>query len=232
MYKTVLLLILLVLLATCSTTVVAQEEAEPEVILTGASIDINVSDSNTVTAEYEFQVESIGSDDAELTEIEGTMWHPPDRTVSNLNTAVDGENADATISEESAHNIVSVPLEEVSTGDTVTVTLEYQVDGPTGDLYTPLWVPEYSTSGETAVVNTTITLPEGQYAQGDSFPEPERIDENVVGYDTLHVPSFITLSYSDSQPGLVTLNAIYSIIGVTAIIGLIVGGLYIDRTTA
>lgn len=231
-HKAVLILALMVLLTMTSTITVAQEESGPEVVLTGAEINIDISDTNTVTAEYQFQVGSIGAGDAELTEIEGTMWHPPDRTVSDLNAAVNGEEVEATISEESAHDVVSVPLEEVNDGDTVTVTLEYQIDGPTGDLYAPLWVPEYSTAGEVAVIHTTITLPEGQHAQGDSFPEPERIDGNLVEYDTLHVPGYITLTYDDSPPGFVGLNTLYSVLGVAIIIGLVVGGLYIDRKTA
>lgn len=209
---------------------IAQDDG-PQVTLASADIDVDAGDTNTVTAEYEFTVESAGSGESALTAIEGTLWKISDRSLGSIEATVDGESVEPDVSEQSQHITVSVPVENVEGGDTVTVRLEYEVSGPAGELQVPLWVPEYSTAGETAVVQTTVTFPDGTFPQGDSFPDPSSVQGNVATYDTLHVPGFIKVSYDDTRSGFVTLNSLYSAAGVLLILGLVAGGLYIDRRT-
>lgn len=208
------------------------QEASPSVDLVGTSIDVEAGETSTVTAEYEFEVDSAGSGESALTAIRGTMWELPDREVGDISATVDGESVDATVSEEPRHYVVTVPVEGVSDGDTVTVTLEYEVDGPAGTLRVPLWVPEYSTPGEASVVDMTVSLPEDTTVSGDAFPSPTAVDGNVAEYELLHVPGFVGMNYGESGAGLVTTDTLYSIVGVVVIVGFIVGGLAIDRKTA
>lgn len=203
----------------------------PAVTLAGADIEIDAGETSTVTAEYEFAVESAGSGDSVLTSIGGTLWKISGRTLGSIEASVDGESVEPSMTEQSSHYTLSVPVENVQDGDTVTVQLVYEVSGPSGELQAPLWVPEYSTAGETAVVHTMVTFPDGTHPQGDSFPDPGAVTENRANYDTLHVPGFIKVSYDDTPAGLVTMNAMYSVAGVLLILALVVGGLYIDRRT-
>lgn len=228
--KLVVILMLVVSMVALTTPVVAQEQA-PEVLLLSADIEIAAGGVSTVTAEYEFEVESTGSGDVELTAIEGTMWKIADRSLGDVVASVDGESVDETIEEASEHYVVSIPVEEVEDGDTVTVQLVYEVSGPEGELQAPLWAPEYPTTGETAVVHTAVTFPDGTFPQGDSFPDPNSVEENLATYDTLHVPGFIKVSYDDSPSGLLTMNALYSTLGVLIVLVLVIGGLLIDRKT-
>lgn len=213
------------------TTALAQD-GSPAVGLTDTNIEIDAGETSTVTAEYQFTVESAGSGENALSSISGTMWKIPDREVGEITATVDGESVDPTVSEQSGHFDVSVPVEDVSDGDTVTVTLEYQVAGPTGELQTPIWVPEYSTPGQANVIDMAVTLPEGTTLSGDSFPSAETVDGNSVEYQLLHVPGFIKMSYGQTAAGGFTTDTLYSILGVVLIIGFIVGGLAIDRKTA
>ncbi|MFW5934287.1 MAG: hypothetical protein ACOCQL_00380 [Halolamina sp.] len=211
---------------------VAAQDASPSVDLAGTSIEIDGGETSTVTAEYEFEVASAGSGESELTSISGTMWQLPDREVGDISATVDGESVDASVSGEDRHWGVSVPVEDVSDGDTVTVTLEYEVAGPAGDLRVPLWVPEYSTPGQANVVDATLTLPEGTTVAGGAFPGPATVDGNTATYELLHVPGFIAAEYGESGPGLLTEDFLYSLLGVVVIVGFVVGGLAIDRKTA
>lgn len=213
------------------TTALAQD-GSPAVDLTDTEIEIDAGETSTVTAEYQFSVESAGSGDSALTSISGTMWKIPDREIGDVTATVNGESVDPTVSEQSGHLDVSVPVEDVSDGDMVTVTLEYQVTGPAGELQTPLWVPEYSTPGQANVVDMTVTLPEGTTLSGDSFPSAETVDGNAVEYQLLHVPGFVKLSYGQTAASGLTTDTLYSLLGVVLIVGFIVGGLAIDRKTA
>lgn len=217
-------------LITFAPSAMAQED-EHQVTLSSANIEIDAGETNTVTAEYEFAVESVGSGESSLTAIEGTMWKISGRSVGTIETTVNGDSVEPNVTDQSQHTSVSVSVDDIEDGDTVTVQLEYEVSGPTGDLQVPLWVPEYSTAGETSVVHTTATFPDGTYPQGDSFPDPSNVTGNTATYDTLHTPGFIKVSYDDTPSGLITLNSVYSTAGVLLILGLVVGGLYIDRRT-
>lgn len=214
-----------------STTTLAQD-GSPSIGLTNTAIEIDAGETSTVTAEYQFTVESAGSGDSALSSISGTMWKIPDREISEVTATVDGESVEPTVSEQSGHLDIAVPVEDVSDGDTVTVTLEYQVSGPAGELKTPLWVPEYSTPGQANVIDMTVTLPEGTTLSGDSFPSAETVDGNTVKYELLHVPGFVKMSYGQTAAGGLTTDTLYSLLGVVLIVGFIVGGLAIDRKTA
>lgn len=213
------------------TTALAQDES-PSVTLAGSTIEIDAGDTSTVTAEYQFDVESAGTGDETISSIEGTMWKLPDREISNITATVNGESVEPTVSEQSGHYDVSVPADGVSDGDTVTVTLKYEVSEPTGELQTPLWVPEYSTPGQANVIDITATLPEGTTLSGDSFPSAETVDGNTVEFDLLHAPGFVKMSYGQTAAGGLTTDTLYSLVGVVLIVGFIVGGLAIDRKTA
>ncbi|MFW5939436.1 MAG: hypothetical protein ACOCQU_03205 [Halolamina sp.] len=212
-------------------TALAQEES-PSVELASASIDVDGGETSTVTAEYEFDVAAAGSGDSALTAIGGTMWQLPDRDVGDISATVNGENVDASVTEESRHNALSVPVENVEDGDTVAVTLEYEVAGPAGNVRAPLWVPEYATPGQANVVDGTLTLPDGATVAGSEFPTPASVDGNTATYELLHVPGFIGAEYGESAPGLLSEDVLYSVLGVLVIVGFVVGGLAIDRKTA
>lgn len=229
--KRLVVALLLVGLVLGPSTAMAQD-ASPSVNLTGTSVDIDAGETSTVTAEYEFDVAAAGSGESQLSSISGTMWTDSEREIGDISASVNGESVEATVEEQSRHLDVTVPVSDVSDGDTVTVTLEYEVTGPAGELRVPLWVPEYSTPGEESVVDISLTLPEGQTLSGGAFPSASTVDGNAVGYDLLHVPGFIGMEYGESGPGIVTTDTLYSILGVIVIVGFVVGGLAIDRKTA
>ena len=208
------------------------QEASPSVNLAGTSITVDGGETSTVTAEYQFEVSEAGSGDAALSSISGTMWQFSDHEVGDISATVNGESVDVSVTEQSQHYDVSVPVSDVSDGDTVTVTLEYDVAGPANEIRTPLWVPEYSTPGQANVVDITMTLPEGTTVSAAAFPSPTSIDGNTATYELLHVPGFIGAEYSESGMGILTTDTLYSIVGVVVILGLVVGGLAIDRRTA
>jgi hypothetical protein len=215
-------------------TALAQEGTSPSVSLSETSVEIDATTAGTsaVTAEYEFDVEEAGSGDSALSSISGTMWQFSEREVGDISATVNGEEVDASVSEESRHHSVEVPVEDVSSGDTVTVTLAYEVSEPNGELKTPIWVPEYPTPGQANVVEVAVSLPDGTTVSGEGFPTPGTVDGNTAEYDVIHVPGFIALEYGESGTGAITSDLLYSIVGVVVIIGFIVGGLAIDRKTA
>jgi hypothetical protein len=210
----------------------AAQSASPSVDLAGTSIQIDAGETSTVTAEYEFDVAEAGSGDSALTSIGGTMWTMPDREIGDISATVNGESVDVSTTEHDRHVVLSVPVSDVSDGDTVTVTLEYEVSGPAGELKTPLWVPEFSTPGQANVVDARVTLPEGDTVSGSAFPSPATVDGNEVTYELLHVPGYLAMSYDATGTGLITTDTVYSIVGVVVIVGFVVGGLAIDRRTA
>lgn len=222
---------LLVGLVLAPSTATAQD-ASPAVDLQGASITVDGGETSTVTAEYRFRVAETGNGDTALSSISGTVWQFPNHNISEINASVNGESVNASIAEQSRHYDVSVPVRSVSDGDTVAVTLEYQVAEPAGEIRTPLWVPEYSTLGQANVVDISMTLPEGTTVADSGFPNPTSVNGNAATYELLHVPGFIAAEYGESGPGLVSTDRLYSILGVIVIIGFIVGGLAIDRKTA
>lgn len=211
---------------------VAAQDAQPSADLAGASITVDVGETNTVTAEYQFNVSEAGSGDSEISSISGTIWKLPDRDISDISATVDGESVDPSVSEGDRHLDVSFPVEGVEDGDTVTVTLEYEVAGPAGKIRAPLWVPEYSTPGQANVIDMTLNFPEETTVSGSTFPSPDGVDGNVASYDLLHTPGFVAAEYDDTGPGILTTDTLYSILGVVVMVGFIVGGLAIDRKTA
>lgn len=223
--------LLVVALVLAPGTALAQE-ASPSVTLAGTSITVDAGETSTVSAEYEFAVADTGSGDSELTAISGTVWELPERDVGDITATVDGESVDVEVSEGPRHTDVTVPVADVSDGDTVTVVLEYDVAGPAGELRAPLWVPEYSTPGQANVIDMTVSFPDGTTVSGDAFPGPATVDGNTAEYELLHVPGFVAADYGESGPGLVTSDTLYSILGLVVIIGFVVGGLALDRKTA
>ncbi|MFD1567304.1 hypothetical protein [Halolamina litorea] len=211
---------------------VAAQAAAPSVTLADTSITVDGGETSTVTAEYEFDVASTGSGDQALSAISGTIWQLPNRDIGDITATVNGESVEASITEQDRHWEVSVPVEDVSDGDTVTVTMEYDVAGPAGDVRAALWVPEYPTAGEGDAVGITLTLPDGQTVAGGAFPSPTTVDGNTATYELLHVPGFVAAEYGSSGPGLLSEDFLYSILGVVLITGVVVGGLAIDRRTA
>lgn len=229
--KRILIATIVASLVVCSASVTAQD-GSPSVTLESADIDVDAGGTSTVTAEYQFAVADAGSGDSALTAIGGTIWQLPGRSISDLAVTVNGESVEPSVSESPEHTDVSVPVEGVSDGDTVTVTVEYQVSGPSGELHVPLWVPEYSTPGQTGVVSATVTLPEGETVQGDAFPSAASISGNTLEYNLLHMPGFIKVTYGEGALGGLTTDQLYSALGVVLILGLVIGGLLLDRRTA
>lgn len=213
------------LLSVGAPVVSAQEGDEPSVVLTEAQIDVEAGETTTVSAQYTFSVESVGSGDQELTAFTGKYWSLSEREVENISATVDGNSVEPEVEDNGGYVAVSIPA-DVSDGDTVTVALNYEVIGPEGKLKAPLWVPDYSTSGEDRVVQMEVTLPEGQHVQGDTMPKYDEVRTNSDGrtlvYEQLHVPSFVSVNYG-SEASLLTTGQIWSLLGVMIITG-IMGG--------
>lgn len=210
--------LLVVVAAGIAPTVAAQEG--PSVTVAGADIQVDAGETSAVSATYEFQVASVGSGDSALSSVSGTLWEFPGRSISGIATAVNGQSVEPQVSESAQHTTLAVPVEGVSDGDTVTVTVEYQVAGPAGDLRVPIWVPEYNTAGQERVVSMTVTLPDGTQSQGDPFPnvQERRDGGNTLVYSMLHVPGFVSTSYGTEGPGLLTINGLSSLLGIVFIL--------------
>jgi hypothetical protein len=208
----------------------AQESDEPSVTLTGGTIDVDAGETSTVTTSYEFTIESAGSGDQRLTSIDGRLWKFPDRSVDGLSATVNGAEVTPEVTERDRHYELSVPVEDVSSGDTVTVTVTYEVAGPAGELKVPVFAPDHPTTGESTVIDLRVELPEGQQLQGDAFPRPDSTSGNVVTSELLHVPGFVTLQHGSS--GGIGLNAILSTVGVVLILGVIGGWAVVQRRRA
>jgi hypothetical protein len=227
-----LMIVLVIIGLVLGPSTVTAQDASPSITLVDASAEIDAGETSTVTAEYEFNIASAGSGDNQLSSISGTVWTNPDRTIGDITATVNGETAEAMVEEQSRHLDLTVPVSDVSNGDTVTVTLMYEVTGPDSNLRVPLWVPGYSTPGEENVVGISVTLPEGATLSGGAFPSASTVDGNSIGYELLHVPGFVSMEYGQSEPGIVTTDTLYSILGVVVIVSFIIGGLAIDRKTA
>lgn len=218
-------LALMVVLSAGAAPAGAQEGQSPSVTLSAADIDLDVGETTQVTATYEFAVEDPGSGDAALSAISGTMWLFPGNDVGDITAKVDGQEVDPSVDRGSRHMTLSVPVEDVSAGDTVRVELSYAVSGTAGELKAPLWTPEYETTGTEQVVQLTATLPEGQQVQGSAFPALQDESGSEVSAGLLHMPGFVTFEYG-SQPGsLLTLDVLSTLIGVVLIVGLLGGWL-------
>lgn len=199
--------------------VTAQSGEAPSATLRTATVNIDAGDQTEVTATYEFQVDSVGSGDEALSAIGGTMWGFPEHAVGDVSATVNGEDVSADVTREDRYLQVAVPVEGVSDGESVTVELSYTVADPTGQLKTPLWVPEFQTAGSEPVVSMTVTLPEGEQVQGAAFPKVDSRDGNALSYELLHVPGFVAVSYGAGAGSLFSLDVLSSVIGVGLIVG-------------
>lgn len=210
------------LLVAGSSGATAQQEEAPSVTLAGAQITIDAGETSTVEAEYRFDVESTGSGDQQLTALTGKFWNLRGRSISDLSATVDGTEVSPQVDEQSGHTVVSLPLEDISNGDTVTATLSYQVTGPSGKVKAPMWVPDYPATGEDRVIDIALTLPDGQHVRGDTMPKYNSIDGQTLYYQQLHLPSFISVNYGP-QPVLLTTGQLMSLLGVIIILGVFGG---------
>lgn len=216
----VVVVALVVVGAGAATPAAAQEDSEsPAVTLSSADIRVDGGEESTVTATYEFAVESPGSGDAALTAISGTMWRFPANDIGGIAATVDGSEVSPEVSRENRFLSLSVPVEDVSAGDTVTVELTYTVSGAAGELKTPLWSPEFQTTGESRVVSLTTTLPEGTQPQGATFPSVEDRDGNVLSSQMAHVPGFVSVSYGSGSGPLFSLDVLSTLVGLVIIFG-------------
>jgi len=214
------LVAVVVVLAGAATPAAAQQDGEaPAVTLSSADIRVDGGEESTVTATYEFAVESTGSGDAALTAVSGTMWRFPANDIGAIAATVDGGEVSPEVTRESRFLTLSVPLEDVSAGDTVTVELTYTVAGAAGDLKVPLWSPEFQTTGESRVVSLTTTLPEDTQPQGATFPSIDDRDGNVLSSQMAHVPGFVSVPYGSGSGPLFSLDVVSTLVGVVIIFG-------------
>lgn len=210
----------------------AQESGngEPAATLTGAGITIDVGESRVVNATYRFDIERLGDGDAA---IEGTMWRFPGRDVNDLSARVDGRSVDPSVTREARFVRIGVPVSDVDRGETVSIRLQYRISGPGDRLKTPLWVPEFGTTGSDRIVRMTVSLPDGTRAQTPAFPEIDSRHEDgrVARYRLLHVPGFVALPYGQSGE-LVTLDRLATIAGLLGIGGIFGGWTLYNRRAA
>lgn len=216
------------LLIAGSTGATAQQGDAPSVTLAGADVTIDAGETSTVKAEYTFVIEAVGSGDQQLTALTGKFWNFRARSISDISASVDGTEVTPRVNEQSGHTVMSLPLENVSEDDTVTAMLSYQVTGPPGKVKAPLWVPDYPTTGESRVVDITLTLPDGQHVRGDTMPKYDSIDGQTLHYEQLHFPSFVSVNYGP-QPVLFTTGQLMSLLGVTLILS-VFGGWFAYNT--
>jgi len=203
---------------------VAQEGEGPSGTLTAATVEIDVGETTTVTERLEIEIESTGSGDSQLTAIGGTLWRYPDHEISGFSAEVDGESVEPTVERHPRYTELSVPVEGVSDGDTVSVTLTYEVSGPAGELKAPLWVPEFETGGTAPVVDMTVSLPDGQQVHGAAFPKIDSTTDagSTLRYDMIHMPGSVQFTYGEGSGDLLTLDLLSTLAGLL-MIGLFFG---------
>jgi hypothetical protein len=212
-------LVLCVALATVVTPIAAQEGEAPSATLSAADIDVEAGEQTQVTATYEFAVDSTGSGDSAMTAISGTIWGFPDHAVGDISATVNGEEVSPDVTSEDRFTTVAVPVEGVSDGDTVEIQLSYTVADPAGALKTPLWVPEFATSGADRVVDVTVALPADTQVQGAAFPRVDTVDGSTLSYELLHVPGFVAVTYGEGASSLFALDVLSSVVGIALILG-------------
>jgi hypothetical protein len=210
-----------VAVATVGGTAVAQEGAAPSGTLTSGDISVDVDGERTVTTTYELSIEEPGSGDQALSAISGTLWTFPGHDVEGFTATVDGSEVEPTVERSNRHVSLAVPVQDVSAGDSMTVQVQYTVSGPSGQLKAPIWVPEFETAGTDRNVQMTVTLPDGQQAQGATFPKIDGRSNggSVLEYQLLHVPGFVAVNYGAGAGGLVNLELLSTLAGLTIIFG-------------
>lgn len=197
----------------------AQEGDAPAATLSAAEITIDAGEQTTVDATYEFTVESAGSGENALSAISGTMWLFPDHAVGDVSATVNGEEVSPEVTRENRFMRVSVPVSDVSDGDTVSVDLSYTVADPTGQLKTPLWAPEFVTSGTDQAVSVTVSLPSDSQVHGAAFPRVDSVSGSTLSYELLHMPGFISVEYGSGAGSLLSLDVVTTLVGVGLILG-------------
>ena len=212
-------LVLCVALAAAATPVAAQQGDAPEATLSDASVTIDAGDRTTVNATYEFTVSSAGSGERALSAINGTMWLFPDHQVGDVSATVNGEQVLPQVTREDRFMRISVPVSDVSDGDTVTVGLSYTVAGPAGHLKAPLWAPEFTTSGTDQAVSIEVALPANAQVHGVAFPRADSVSGSTINYDLLHLPGFVDVTYGSGAGNLLSLDVLSSVVGVALILG-------------
>lgn len=209
----------MVLLAGVAVPIAAQEASSPSVTLNDATIDINAGENSQVTATYKFKVENPGSGEKQLSTITGTIWRFSGHEVSDISATVNGEEVSSTVSKESRFMDLSVPVSDVNAGETVTVKLSYTVASSADKLKTPLWVPEYETTGTDRVIDMTVALSDGAQVQGATFPKIDSKDGNVLQYQLIHMPGFVSLQYGQGAGSFFTLDVLSTLAGLVMIFG-------------
>ena len=227
---TLLILVLIASILFVPVTVSAQENNAPQVTLVNGNIEVNAGETTTVTNTYKFRVSSVGSGDQRLTAITGSIWKFPDRSISEISASVNGNSVSPRVTEQDRHYEISLPLQEVSAGEVITVTVGYEVSGPAGAVQAPMFVPDYATEGRDSVIDFLVTVPEGESLQGTMFPAPDTTSGNQITAETLHVPGMVKLNYGTG--GGLDLNTVLSAVGVVFIIAVIGGWALIQRRRA
>ena len=227
---TLVALILVACLGATVTTASAQSGSAPSVTLTSANVNVDVGQStNTVTGTYKLKVSSIGSGDQKLTAFTGTIWSFPGRSVSDLSATVNGKTVSPKTSKDDEVVHVSIPIQNVQAGDTVTLKMNYKAANAGGNLKTPIFVPSYMTPGSKGVVDMTVTLPSGQQPHSDVFPAVESKNGNVVKFNLLHMPGFVFMKYGKGSGTLFSLSNMMTLIGLLIILGFVGAFFRYDR---
>ncbi|MFB6155614.1 MAG: hypothetical protein ABEJ22_06935 [Haloferacaceae archaeon] len=213
--------IVTLVVATFGGSAVAQEGTAPSGTLTAADISVVADGERTVTATYDIRIDDPGTGDQALSAIGGTLWTFPGHDVDGFTATVDGTEVDPIVDRSSRHISLAVPVQDVSEGDSLTVQVQYTVTGPAGQLKAPIWVPEFETSGTDRAIEMTVTLPDGQQAHGATFPKIDGRSNggNVLSYQLLHVPGFVAVRYGTGTGGLVNLELLSTLAGLTLIFG-------------
>jgi hypothetical protein len=223
--------VLTVLLAGVATPINAQEGEAPAVSLSAAEITVDGGKTTTVTANYEFAVANPGTGEQALSAISGTMWLFPDHEVSDVSATIDGETVDPDVTREDRYMDLSLPVSDVSEGDTIQASVSYTVASPAGRLKAPLWTPEFQTGGTDRVIDLTVNLPEGSTVHGAAFPKVDSQSGSTLSYGLIHMPGFVSVEYGPGGGPLLGLDTVTTLAGLLLIFG-ILGGWLVWRRRA
>lgn len=208
----------------------AQEGQDPDVTLAQTSVQVDAGEMSTVSAQYQFDVTSTGSGDASLSAIEGTMWLFPNHEVGDVSATVNGNEVTPNVTRHDRYMDLAVPVENVGNGETLTVRVEYTVQGPPNKLKAPIWVPSFETAGTERTIDMTVNLPDGTQVHGASFPKVGARSNGgtTLQYSMLHVPGFVLVNYGEGAGSFFTLDVLSTIIGLAVIFGFL--GLWVAYT--
>lgn len=222
-------IVLTVVLAGAAAPIAAQEGEAPSVTLSAATIQVDAGETTEVTANYEFTVASAGSGEQALSAISGTLWLFPGHGVSDLSATVNGEQVEPEVNRESRYMDVSLPVSDVSEGDTVETTVSYTVASSPGALKAPIWTPEFQTGGTDRVIDMTVTLPDGSNVHGAAFPKVDSTSGTTLSYGLLHMPGFVSVEYGPGGGSLFALDTLSTLFGLLLIFGILGGWLAYRR---